>query len=118
MWSLFCIFANSNFVDFADEQVSKPEVEPNAASSSNDTSTVFVKEETPDTDQKDDKFAIKVNTPTEQPEVKDEPPEQDDVLETKRAPAKDPLAEAMSEVMFLAQEGLTLENWLPRSLIL
>jgi len=82
----------------SDEQVSKPEVEPNAASSSNDTSTVFVKEETPDTDQKDDKFAIKVNTPTEQPEVKDEPPEQDEVLETKRAPAKDPLAEAMSEV--------------------
>ena len=112
------MFANSNFVDFVDEQVSKPEVEPNAASSSNDTSTVFVKEETPDTDQKDDKFAIKVNTPTEQPEVKDEPPEQDDVLETKRAPAKDPLAEAMSEVMFLPGEGLTLENWLPRSLIL
>ena len=112
MWSLFCTFANSNFVDFADEQVPKPEVEPNAASSSNDTSTVFVKEETPDTDQKDDKFAIKVNTPTEQPEVKDEPPEQDEVLETKRAPAKDPLAEAMSEVM-LSREGVDTRKLAP-----
>ena len=86
------MFANSNFVDFVDEQVSKPEVEPNAASSSNDTSTVFVKEETPDPDQKD----VKATTSTEQPEVKDGP--QDEVLETKRTPAKDPLAEAMNEV--------------------
>merc|ERR1719410_661031 len=53
----------------SDEQVSKQE--PNAASSSNDTSTVFVKEETPDPDQKD---AIKeqTNPPSVQPEVKDE----------------------------------------------
>jgi hypothetical protein len=75
-----------------DKLLSKQELEPNAASSSNDTSTVFVKEETPDPDQKD----VKATTSTEQPEVKDEP--QDEVLETKRTPAKDPLAEAMNEV--------------------
>ena len=65
-----------------------------AAASADDTSTVFVKEETPDNvDNKDDK-----NKDAEQPEVKNEPSDANDVMETKRTPVKDPLAEAMNEV--------------------
>ena len=62
-----------------------------AAASADDTSTVFVKEETPD--NKDDKVKD-----AEQPEVKNEPSDANDVMETKRTPVKDPLAEAMNEV--------------------
>merc|ERR1712043_158055 len=68
--------------------------------STEDTSTVFVKEETPD--EKDD--SIKTTTTNLEPagssssktEIKDEPV--DDVKETKPTPTKDPLAEAMNEL--------------------
>ena len=79
---------------------SKDSTEANPATSTEDTSTVFVKEETPD--EKDD--AIKTTTTnleaagssSSKPEIKDEPV--DDVKETKPTPTKDPLAEAMNEV--------------------
>lgn len=85
-----------------DEKIpdSKDSTEANPATSTEDTSTVFVKEETPD--EKDD--AIKTTTTnleaagssSSKPEIKDEPV--DDVKETKPTPTKDPLAEAMNEL--------------------
>ena len=77
---------------------SKDSTEANPATSTEDTSTVFVKEETPD--EKDDSIKTTTNLeaagPSSKTEIKDEPA--DDVKETKPTPTKDPLAEAMNEV--------------------
>ena len=83
-------------VDDSDQKLNEASTAGDAAASADDTSTVFVKEETPDNvDNKDDK-----NKDAEQPEVKNEPSDANDssVMETKRTPVKDPLAEAMNEV--------------------
>ena len=77
-------------VDDSDQKLNEATA-GDAAASADDTSTVFVKEETPD--NKDDKVKD-----AEQPEVKNEPSDANDVMETKRTPVKDPLAEAMNEV--------------------
>merc|ERR1712008_294604 len=73
--------------------------EANPATSTEDTSTVFVKEETPD--EKYDSIKtwatnLEAAGPSSKPEIKDEPV--DDVKETKPTPTKDPLAEAMNEL--------------------
>ena len=95
----------SNYFNFKTKHFldSKDSNEGNPATSTEDTSTVFVKEETPD--EKDD--SIKTTTTnleaagssSSKPEIKDEPV--DDVKETKPTPSKDPLAEAMNEVSTL-----------------